>query len=277
MEKELPKENPNLAPRYKEVTSTAEDTWGLSNLGKEQAVNGKIQNVETGYGWVSKPIVDNEPQWLQLEYESPITVKKYVIYHDGAIRPAEAKCNSQDFQLQYSDDGTNWEVADDVTAEAIAEGEAVMENENATRNEVLKASLKLMKAIQALDMKAGDKTDLGMALELTNMIDLAQYVEAGQAEYLATKAEAERVMQDGDAMQPEVDAAWAELVDRMMDLRLKADKSTLSDLLDSVKDLDLNKYTDDTVAVYKDALAAAMAIMEDDTLSEDDQTKWMKQ
>lgn len=62
MEKELPKENPNLAPRYKEVTSTAEDTWGLSNLGKEQAVNGKIQNVETGYGWVSKPIVDNEPQ-----------------------------------------------------------------------------------------------------------------------------------------------------------------------------------------------------------------------
>ena len=277
MEKELPKENPNLAPRYKEVTSTAEDTWGLSNLGKEQAVNGKIQNVEIGYGWVSKPIVDNEPQWLQLEYESPITVKKYVIYHDGAIRPAEAKCNSQDFQLQYSDDGTNWEVADDVTAEAIAEGEAVMENENATRNEVLKASLKLMKAIQALDMKAGDKTDLGMALELTNMIDLAQYVEAGQAEYLATKAEAERVMQDGDAMQPEVDAAWAELVDRMMDLRLKADKSTLSDLLDSVKDLDLNKYTDDTVAVYKDALAAAMAIMEDDTLSEDDQTKWMKQ
>lgn len=200
-----------------------------------------------------------------------------MIYHDGAIRPAEAKCNSQDFQLQYSDDGTNWEVADDVTAEAIAEGEAVMENENATRNEVLKASLKLMKAIQALDMKAGDKTDLGMALELTNMIDLAQYVEAGQAEYLATKAEAERVMQDGDAMQPEVDAAWAELVDRMMDLRLKADKSTLSDLLDSVKDLDLNKYTDDTVAVYKDALAAAMAIMEDDTLSEDDQTKWMKQ
>ncbi len=277
MEKELPKENPNLAPRYKEVTSTAEDTWGLSNLGKEQAVNGKIQNVEIGYGWVSKPIVDNEPQWLQLEYESPITVKKYVIYHDGAIRPAEAKCNSQDFQLQYSDDGTNWEVADDVTAEAIAEGEAVMENENATRNEVLKVSLKLMKAIQALDMKAGDKTDLGMALELTNMIDLAQYVEAGQAEYLATKAEAERVMQDGDAMQPEVDAAWAELVDRMMDLRLKADKSTLSDLLDSVKDLDLNKYTDDTVAVYKDALAAAMAIMEDDTLSEDDQTKWMKQ
>ena len=158
-------------------------------------------------------------------------------------------------------------------AEAIAEGEAVMNNENATKDDVLKASLKLMKAIQALDMKAGNKADLGMALELTGMIDLTKYVKAGQKEYLEAKAEAERVMENGDAMQPEVDAAWEKLVDTMMNLRLKADKSALSDLLESVKDLDLNKYTDETVAVYKDALTAAMAVMEDDTLSEDDQTK----
>ncbi len=158
-------------------------------------------------------------------------------------------------------------------AEAIAEGEAVMENENATKDDVLTASLKLMKAIQALDMKAGDKADLGMALELTNMIDLAQYVEKGQAEYLAAKAEAERVMGDGDAMQPEVDAAWAELVDRMMDLRLKADKSTLSDLLDSVKDIDLSKYTDESVKVFTDALAKANAVMDDETLSVESQAE----
>ncbi|EGB93929.1 putative F5/8 type C domain protein [Clostridium sp. D5] len=158
-------------------------------------------------------------------------------------------------------------------AEAIAEGEAVMENESATKDDVLTASLKLMKAIQALDMKAGDKADLGMALELTNMIDLAQYVEKGQAEYLAAKAEAERVMGDGDAMQPEVDAAWAELVDRMMDLRLKADKSTLSDLLDSVKDIDLSKYTDESVKVFTDALAKANAVMDDETLSVESQAE----
>ena len=157
--------------------------------------------------------------------------------------------------------------------EAIAEGETVMGNENATKDDVLRASLKLMKAIQALDMKAGDKADLGMALELTNMIDLAQYVEAGQAEYIAEKAEAERVMDDGDAMQAEVDTAWAELVDRMMDLRLKADKSTLSDLLDSVKDIDLGSYTDESVKVFKNALAKANAVMEDETLSVESQAE----
>ncbi len=156
-------------------------------------------------------------------------------------------------------------------AEAIAEGEAVMENENAAKDDVLKASLKLMKAIQALDMKAGDKADLGMALELTAMIDLTQYVEAGQTEYLAAKAEAEGVMENGDAMQPEVDAAWSTLVDTMMDLRLKADKSTLSDLLDSVKDLDLGKYTAESVKVFKNALAKANAVMDDETFSVDSQ------
>ena len=158
-------------------------------------------------------------------------------------------------------------------AEAIAEGEAVMENGNATKDDVLRASLKLMKAIQALDMKAGDKADLGMALELTNMIDLTKYVEAGQTEYLAAKAEAEGVMGNGDAMQPEVDAAWTKLVDTMMNLRLKADKAALADLLESLKDLDLNKYTEESVKTYNDALALANTIMNDDGLSVDDQAK----
>ena len=158
-------------------------------------------------------------------------------------------------------------------AEAIAEGEAVMENENATKDDVLMASLKLMKAIQALEMKAGDKADLGMALELAGMLDLTKYVEAGQAEYLAVKAEAERVMNDGDAMQPEVDAAWSALVDTMMNLRLKADKSALADLLESVKDIDLSKFTDQSVNVFKNALKKANEVLEDETLTIDGQAE----
>ncbi|EGB90503.1 hypothetical protein HMPREF0240_04566, partial [Clostridium sp. D5] len=158
-------------------------------------------------------------------------------------------------------------------AEAIAEGEAIMEKEDASKEDVLGACVKLMKAIQALDMEAGDKADLGMALELTSMIDLTKYVEAGQEEYLAAKAAAEGVMENGDAMQPEVNAAWTTLVDTMMDLRLKADKAALSDLLESLKDLDLNKYTEESVRTYNDALALANTIMNDDGLSVDDQPK----
>ena len=156
-------------------------------------------------------------------------------------------------------------------AEAIAEGEAVMADENATYDEVMDATVKLMKAIQALDMKAADKTDLEMAAELAQGIDLTKYVEAGQAEFQQALAAAQEVLADGDAMQADADTAWNALVDAISNLRLKADKSTLEDLLNSVADLDLSQYTEESAAVFRTALANAQAVLADETLTEDGQ------
>ena len=156
-------------------------------------------------------------------------------------------------------------------AEAITEGEAVMADENATYDEVMNATVKLMKAIQALDMKAADKTDLEMAVELAESIDLTKYVEDGQAEFQQALADARAVLADGDAMQPEADTAWNALVDAISNLRLKADKSTLEDLLNSVENLDLSQYTEESAEVFRTALVNAQAVMADETLSEDDQ------
>src|SRR5699024_3818225 len=126
-------------------------------------------------------------------------------------------------------------------ADAIAKGEAVMADENATREEVLDAAKDLMLAIHALDMKAAYKADLEMALELAEMIDLTKYVEAGQAEFLEAKELAEGVLADGDAMQAETDEAWNRLVEAMNALRMKADKSVLEDLISQTEELDLAK------------------------------------
>ena len=158
-------------------------------------------------------------------------------------------------------------------ADAIAEGEAVMADENAAREDVLNASWNLMLAIHALDMKAADKTDLQMALELTELIDLTKYVEAGQAEYLAAKEAAEAVMADGDVMQAETDEAWNTLIEAMEALRLKADKSVLQELISQVSELDLSGYTEESAAVFRTALSAANGVLADETLSTDDQAK----
>ena len=155
--------------------------------------------------------------------------------------------------------------------EAVAEGEAVMAKEDASREEVKNAAMKLMLAIQALDMKAGDKTDLEMALELAGMIDLDQYAEAGQEAYLAAKEAAEAVLADKDAMQPEVDSAWQALTDAMAQLRLKADKAALEALLNSVAELDLEQYTEESVQTFKAAFASARAVLEDLSLTAEDQ------
>ncbi len=176
----------------------------------------------------------------------------------------------------YVEDGTVSGLVESVQkmfADAIAKGEAVMADENATRDEVIDASADLMFAIHALGMKAADKTDLEMALELAAMIDLDKYVEAGQAEYLAAKETAEAVMADGDAMQEETDQAWNALVEAIEALRLKADKSVLQDLVNQVSGIDLTGYTEESVSVFSAALTAANSILADANLSVDDQAK----
>ena len=148
----------------------------------------------------------------------------------------------------YVEDGTVGGLVESIQkmfADAIAKGEAVMADEDATREEVLDAAKDLMMAIHALDMKAADKTDLEMALELAEMIDLSKYVEAGQAEFLEAKEAAEGELSDGDAMQAETDEAWNRLVEAMNALRLKADKSVLEDLISQTEDLDLTGYTEE--------------------------------
>lgn len=155
--------------------------------------------------------------------------------------------------------------------EAIAQGEAVMADESATRQEVMDASLKLMRAIQALDMKAGDKTDLEMAFELAGMINLDQYVEAGQKEFTDALTAAKEVLADKDAMQGEMNAAWEALTDAMSALRLRADKTVLEQLLGQAESIDLSGYTEESAAVFVNALASAQAVFADSTLSTDDQ------
>ena len=156
-------------------------------------------------------------------------------------------------------------------AEAVAEGEAVMAKENANKEEVSNATIKLMKAIQALDFKAGDKTDLEMALELAGMISLDKYTESGKEEFLVAKEAADTVLADKDAMQADVDSAWRDLVNAMDGLRLKADKAALEELLDSVAGLDLSQYTEESVQVFKAVLAEAKAVLTDENLSVDEQ------
>ena len=155
--------------------------------------------------------------------------------------------------------------------EAIAEGEAVMADADATRDEVVDAARKLMLAINALNMKAADKTDLSMAVELAGMIDLDRYVEAGQQEFLDALAIAEEALADGDTMQPGADQAWSALVDAMGSLRLKADKDVLEELLSQAEGLDLTQYTEESAAVFRMALASAQAVFADQTLSVEDQ------
>ena len=92
-----------------------------------------------------------------------------------------------------------------------------------------------------------------------------------QQEFLDTLALAEEALADGDTMQPGADQAWSALVDAMGNLRLKADKDVLEDLIHEAEGLDLAQYTEESAAVFRTALASAQAVFADQTLSVEDQ------
>lgn len=72
-------------------------------------------------------------------------------------------------------------------------------------------------------------------------------------------------------MQADVDTAWKALVTAMENLRLKANKDVLQALLNESENLDLTRYTEESAAVFRSALASAQAVFADPSLCADDQ------
>ena len=67
--------------------------------------------------------------------------------------------------------------------------------------------------------------------------------------------------------------AVAQYVEETTEPAGKPDKSQLEDLISQMENLDLSGYTEESVSVFNEALAAAKAILEDETLTEADQSK----
>lgn len=101
--------------------------------------------------------------------------------------------------------------------------------------------------------------------------DVDNCVESVRKLFEEAVAGGDAVMADGDAMQDDADAAWDALVTAMDNLRLRADKEALQNLLDSLGTLDLSLYTEESVQVYTAALVKANEVLADTSLSVDDQ------
>ena len=109
--------------------------------------------------------------------------------------------------------------------EALTNAKAVAENDAATQEEVDAAWKTLLNEIHKLGFVAGDKTELASLIAAAEEIDLSKYVEAGQAEFTTALEAAQSVYKDGDAMQAEINEVADKLLNAMLNLRYKADKS----------------------------------------------------
>ena len=124
-----------------------------------------------------------------------------------------------------------------------------------------------------LDFTRGDKTMLELLITRADgMVDNAdKYMPDNWQLLVDALAKAKDVYADQDAMDGEIQPVVDQLLGAILAQRFKADKSILEDLIHQYQDTDLEGYTAESVATFRSALAAAQAVMSDETLSEEDQ------
>ena len=102
---------------------------------------------------------------------------------------------------------------------------------------------------------------------------LDSYVEAGKQEFSAAQQAAAAVNSDPDAMVSDIQPVADRLLDAMLNLRLKADKTLLASVVSEARALDLSGYTLQSVEAFHSAVAEAEQLLADNALSVDDQDR----
>lgn len=122
-------------------------------------------------------------------------------------------------------------------------------SETATQIEVDQAWKDLMTAIQGMGFVPGDKTELIELVAKAKALDLNAYEDGAEKDaFTAALEAAEELVDDPDAMELDIDAAYQALNNAMQNLIPKpvtGDKSELKKAIDVAESFDLNLYVDD--------------------------------
>lgn len=147
-------------------------------------------------------------------------------------------------------------------AQALENARAVNRDSSASQEAVDSAWKSLMTEIHKLGFVRGDKTALGKLIELSDRFcdQIEQYTPGTANPFTAVLAEAKAVYEDGNAMQDDVAKAESELLEAMMNLRYKADKSVLESVLATASGIDSASYTEQSAAVFEAAYSEAKTV-----------------
>ena len=152
----------------------------------------------------------------------------------------------------------SWKVFKNALDAAIV----VNEDENALEYEVQEALNNLKDGYAQLVVVA-DKTALQAMVDKVNGLDSKLYTEASWAKLADPMETAQAVLDNPNATQAEVNAAYEALVRAYLELRLIPDKSLLEDLINKANGLNVANYTKASYGVLKDALKDAKAVFND--------------
>ena len=150
---------------------------------------------------------------------------------------------------------------------ALDQAQAVLADPNATQPEVDKATEDLFEAVHLLDFTQGDKEALNLLIERAKemVANEDQYMDTNWQMLLDALDKAEAVSADPDALQYEVDAAYAALLEAIEAQQLRCDKSMLELLIDRANGMveNADKYVETNWQMLLDALEKAQTVYDD--------------
>ena len=150
---------------------------------------------------------------------------------------------------------------------ALDQAQAVLADPNATQPEVDKATEDLFEAVHLLDFTQGDKEALNLLIERAKemVANEDQYMDTNWQMLLDALDKAEAVSADPDALQYEVDAAYAALLEAIEAQQLRCDKSMLELLIDRANGMveNADKYVEANWQMLLDALEKAQTVYDD--------------
>jgi len=146
---------------------------------------------------------------------------------------------------------------------ALGEAEGVLADENAMQKEVDEALNNLKTTIDALVKKNINKTALQNLVNMVEGLNKDKYIKSTWNKFKKALNDAKEGLGNEDATQEEVEAAYNNLLKSYLDLKLVPDKSALEDLINKVKNMDLSKYTKESVTMLKKELKNADKVLKD--------------
>ena len=153
--------------------------------------------------------------------------------------------------------------------DALKEAEEVYGNVSATTDQVDTVFKKLMNAIHMLEFKQGDKKELQKLVDIIDSLNKDEYISSTWTALEEQLENAKKVLEDANAMQAEVNESFDKLMKSYLDLRLKADKSKLEDLINEIENMDLSKYSEKSVKKLKAELEKAKKVLGDEEATQD--------
>ena len=150
------------------------------------------------------------------------------------------------------------------------EANVIYNNASATQDEVNAAFDRLASVMQKLEFYVGDKTALKAFIDKVSDLDSTKYTETTWTQFDGALTAANGVYNDVNAMQPEVNEAYTNLVTAFLNLRLIPDKSLLEELINQANGLNGVNYTKATFDGLTKALNEAKAVYENPNATQEE-------